>query len=142
MLADNDELDNLFAQMFQVGGAMYLLGTHYTVVKTLLSNPQWSAEKTVGTSSEVNPFTCNPSIKRAKKYLTAICTSTLPLSSQTSKRTKSVKRNLTSLLDSNSDEESNTAEVSAKVVEAKKKKTKHRNYDISVTSHCPWSVPL
>lgn len=130
MLADNDDLDNVFAQMFQVGGAMYLLGAHYTVVKTLLCNPEWTAEKTVGTSSEVKAFKSNPSIKGLKKYLTAVCTSTLP-SSQTRERRKSVKRNLTTLLDSDSEEESNVAEPPPKTAKGKKKKKKGKQREES-----------
>jgi hypothetical protein len=39
MLTENEEQDKFFQEMIKFGGAMYLLGTHYMVIKTLLNNP-------------------------------------------------------------------------------------------------------
>jgi hypothetical protein len=48
---------------FKLGGATYLLGAHYSVVKMLLSNPEWLGEKTVSTTNEVKEFKTNATIK-------------------------------------------------------------------------------
>lgn len=56
MLTDDDELDNFFEAAFKLGGAMYLIGTHYSVVKALMSNPQWLAEKSVTPTSALHEF--------------------------------------------------------------------------------------
>jgi hypothetical protein len=102
----------MFHEMFQLGGAMYLLGSHYAVVQTLLCNPEWSAEKTVGTSDEVRNFKSNPTVKVLKKYLTETCTSMPSTTSSWPKTT--AKRNLAQLLDSddNDGELSSTANSS------------------------------
>jgi hypothetical protein len=47
---------------------------HYGVVKAMLSNPEWMAEKTVGTSKEIAEFKANSSIKGLKIYLTEATT--------------------------------------------------------------------
>ena len=66
-----------FEKMVQIGGAMFLLGTHYySVVKTLFSNPQWYAEKNVDTSKEVGEFKQDPTVKGLKRFLTATCCTT------------------------------------------------------------------
>lgn len=106
ILEDDADVDNFFADMFQLGGAMYLLGAHYSVVKTLLSNPEWTAEKTIGTSEQVKNFKANPTIKELKKYLTDICTAT---TSTAESPRKPRKRNLAHLLDSDDEGEGSTA---------------------------------
>jgi hypothetical protein len=53
MLTDDDDMDEFFSSAFKLGGALYLLGCHYKVVNTLMSNPQWLADKTVGTTHAV-----------------------------------------------------------------------------------------
>ena len=60
MLTDDEETDSFFDSMVKIGGAMFLLGTHYSVVKKLMTNPQWYAEKSVRMSQEVADFKQNP----------------------------------------------------------------------------------
>ena len=60
MLEDDQEQDDFFSMIFHLGGGMYLMGSHYCVVKNLMANPGWLAEKTVGTTSEVKEFKVNP----------------------------------------------------------------------------------
>ena len=100
MLQDDDEFDNFFDDLFQLGGAMYLMGCHYAVVKNPFSNPQWVAEKTVGTSSDVKEFKDSPTIKGLKWYLSNTCTAQEPRSP----RKGNAKRNLAELLDSDEED--------------------------------------
>ncbi|XP_028417942.1 uncharacterized protein LOC114542636 [Dendronephthya gigantea] len=102
MLQEDDQIDQFFTEMFQLGGAMYLLGSHYTVIKTLLSNPDWTAEKNVGTSAEVRNFKANPTIKGLKTYLTNSCSSRTK--HPTSEAVKGTKRNLAKLFDSDDED--------------------------------------
>ena len=117
MLEENPDLDKFFAEMFQLGGAMYLLGSHYAVVQTLLCNPEWSADKTVGTSDEVRNFKSNPTVKGLKKYLTETCTSMPSTTSSWPKTT--AKRNLAQLLDSDDDDGELSSTANSKTVVSK-----------------------
>jgi hypothetical protein len=64
MLTDNQSVDKFFQEMMQFGGAMYLLGTHYTVIKTLLNNPDAYASKGLETfCPEMTEFKANPTVK-------------------------------------------------------------------------------
>ena len=75
MLADNEEMDEFFDGLVQTGGAMYLLGIHYGVVKTLLTNPSQYAERVVGTASDVSTFKSNPTIPGMQRFLQQSTTS-------------------------------------------------------------------
>ena len=79
---------------------MYLMGCHYAVVKNLLSNPLWVAEKTVGTSNDVKEFMDSPTIKGLKLYLSNTCTAQEPRSPHK----RNAKRNLAELLDSDEED--------------------------------------
>ena len=103
ILEDNEQQDDFFSEMFQLGGAMYLLGSHYWVVKSLMSNPDYLAEKTVGTTNQVKSFKANPTVKGLKEYLTQLCTA--ETSNVNAPSRTSVKRNLAQMLDSDEDEE-------------------------------------
>ena len=50
LLEDNQDQDDFFSTMFHLGGAMYLLGSHYYVVKNLMANPEWLAETVFNTA--------------------------------------------------------------------------------------------
>lgn len=104
MLSDDDNTDDFFEELVKVGGAMYLLGIHYAIVKTLLSNPDKFAERTVGTSKEVADLKSAPTVQSIKQYLTRLCvgetfTTTTPVPFTR------VKKNLALLLESDDDED-------------------------------------
>jgi hypothetical protein len=117
--------------MFQLGGAMYLLGAHYSIVKTLMSNPEWMAEKTVGTTKAVTDFKSNPTIKGLKKYLTTTCITSEKSATESSKPT--AKHNLVQMLESDEDEtpeaKSSAADVESPAKKQKKKKHKHSKHE-------------
>ena len=120
MLKDDGDMDWFFEDLVEAGSSMYLLGIHYTVVKTILSNPDWYAENSVPDSKALRDFKANASIKGLKRYLTETCT---PGSSNTSTRSPSRKRNLNALLES--DSESSEDQGKKKTKEKWKKKRKH-----------------
>ena len=66
LLEENQDQDDFFSTMFHLGGAMYLMGSHYCVVKNLMSNPEWLAEKTVGCTSGIKAFKANATVKGLK----------------------------------------------------------------------------
>lgn len=103
ILSDDDELDNFFDSMFKLGGAMYLLGVHYTIVKTILSNPEWFANRNAADTVEAKQFLRNATIKGMKDYLTATCA--MSETTTQTKRTPTMKRNLAALLDFDSDDD-------------------------------------
>ena len=74
MLKDDGDMDTFFENLVETGSSMYLLGIHYTVVKTILSNPDWYAEKSISDSKVLRDFKENPNIKGLKNYLTQTCT--------------------------------------------------------------------
>ena len=76
MLADDSNMNKFFEDLVKAGSSMYLLGIHYTVVKTILSNPEWYAEKSVGDSKELRDFKERASIPALKTYPTQTCTPT------------------------------------------------------------------
>ena len=103
MLTDDDSLDESFRQMMEFGGAMYLLGTHYTVIKALLNDPPHYAAKSLETfCPPFTQFKSNPTVKGTKALLTkTFCTTTAP-----APKGRSTKRNLAALLESDeSDDE-------------------------------------
>ena len=99
MLKDDGDMDRFFENLVEADSSMYLLGIHYTVVKTILSNPDWYAEKSISDSKALRDFKENATIKGLKTYLTQTCT---PGCSSTTKSPLQ-KRNLTALLESDSD---------------------------------------
>ena len=105
LLADNEEVDDFFQQMYQFGGAMYLLGVHYSSIKALLSNPEFYAQNSLDTfSKELKDFKTDATIKGMKNMLTAACcSSSQPSTSGASGRPR--KRNLLQFLESDDDEE-------------------------------------
>ena len=105
MVTGDEEIDSFFDNVVKISGAMFLLGTHYSVVKTLMTNPEWYAEKAVGTSKEVADFKENPSIKGLKQFLTSTCTTKQGHQLDTNQSKESAKQNLTALLESSEDEE-------------------------------------
>ncbi|CAB3982325.1 Hypothetical predicted protein [Paramuricea clavata] len=75
MLTENEAVDKFFQDMTKFGGAMYFLGTHYTVNKTLLNNPDAYASKGLETfCPEMTEFKANPTVKGIRTLLTKTCT--------------------------------------------------------------------
>ena len=103
ILSQSEEIDNSFQQLMQLGGAMYLLGTHYTIIKTLLSNPEAYASLVLETfCPEMTEFKQNPTIKGMKTLITKTCTASFRTRAHPS--THAAKRNLLALLESDSEE--------------------------------------
>ena len=105
MLTDDDSLDESLCQMMEFGGAMYLLGTHYTAIKTLLNDPQQYAAKSLETfCPPFTEFKSNPTVKGMKTLLTkTCCTTTAPAPIG-----RSAKRNLAALLESDESDDKAT----------------------------------
>ena len=119
MIGDDEDMDAFFAEMFRAGGAMYLMGVHYTIAKTLLTNPQWYAKKAVGDSKQLRQFKQDPSIKGLKNDLTETCTA-----SSTQPKEPGLKRNLAALLDSDDDDQHEASKGKQKKKAKKQKKSK------------------
>ena len=102
MLSDNEEMDEFFDGLFQTGGTMYVLGIHYGVVKTLLTNPSQYAERVVGMVSDVSTFKSNPTNPGMQRFLTGQCSSQEPRTGHTYVK---ARRNLGSLLEDHSENE-------------------------------------
>ena len=66
MLKDDVDMDKFFENLVEASSSMYLLGIHYTVVKTILSNPDWYAENSVSDSKALRQFKENATIKGLK----------------------------------------------------------------------------
>ena len=107
MLTNDDSLDQLFHQMMEFGGAMYLLGSHYTAIKTLLNDPQQYAAKSLETFCPAfTDFKSNPTVKGMKTLLTKTCCAT----TAPAPTGRGAKRNLAAFLDSDeSDDEATTS---------------------------------
>ena len=106
LLGDDEDINGFFDNMVKIGGAMFLLGTHYSVVKTIFSNPDWYAQKTYGTSKKIDEFKEDPTVKGLKRFLTATCSTSKEETASSSKKGENpAKRNLAALLDSSSEEE-------------------------------------
>ncbi len=103
MLSNDDEVDGMFAEMFELGGAMYLLGSHFLIIKKMLQNPEWFAETTVGVTKPVRDFKSNATVKGLKEYLTQTTCSNVDRDRTSG--AKSVKRNLAAMLDSDDDDD-------------------------------------
>ena len=97
-LQNDTKMDKFFTEMFQIGEAMYLLGSHCSFIKTLVSNPEWMAEKCVGTTGDVCKFKAEPHNQGSEDLFGRIMF--LERKSYTSQVPKSAKRNLAQLLDS------------------------------------------
>ena len=119
MLTEDDEMDNHFKDMMEIGGAMYLLATHYLVIKGLLSNPAEYANKGLETFCLETEFKQNPTVKGMKTLLTRTC---VPSTSQTPSSSQSVKRNLVLELDSDDDTEVETERTKKKAKKGSKEK--------------------
>ena len=126
MVTDDEEIDS-FHNMVKIGGAMFLLGTHYSVVKTLMTNPEWYAEKAVGTTKEVADFKQNPTIKGLKQFLTSTCTNQ---EHQPDTNRSKAKQNLAALLESSEDEE----EARPKTTKKNKRKGQKQTQQASSSS--------
>ena len=100
-------MDKFFTEMFQIGEAMYLLGSHCSFIKTLVSNPEWMAEKCVGTTGDVCKFKAEPHNQGSEDLFGRIMF--LERKSYTSQVPKSAKRNLAQSLDSDDDDNENPA---------------------------------
>ncbi|CAB3983021.1 Hypothetical predicted protein [Paramuricea clavata] len=100
MLTENEAVDKFFQDMMKFGGAMNLLGTHYTVIKTLLNNPDAYASKGHETFyPEMTEFKANPTVKGMRTLLTETCTTSAAVTHH------GVKRNLAAMLESDDEEE-------------------------------------
>ncbi len=130
MLCNDDELDQTFAQMFELGGAMYLLSSHFHVVKKLLQNPEWFAETTVGVTKAVRDFKANPTIKGLKEYLTQTTCATME--AQRRSGAQGVKRNLAALLES--DEEDVARPSTSAMKKSKKRKIANESDDDDIAT--------
>ena len=49
-------MDKFLEDLVKAASSMYLFGIHYTVEKTILSNPEWYAETSVGDAKELRDF--------------------------------------------------------------------------------------
>jgi hypothetical protein len=109
MLSEDESISGFFEEMMQFGGAMYLLGSHFTVIKTMLNNPEAYATKGLETfCPEMTQFKADPSVKGMKTLLTKTCTRSV----EAPRRDGSgVKRNLAALLESSDEEKEQTATV-------------------------------
>ena len=61
MLKDDDDVDS-FDCMVKIGAAMFSMGIHYSVVKTLMTNPDEYAAKAVGSNKFISQFKTDPTI--------------------------------------------------------------------------------
>ena len=101
----DDEMDDLFQQMFHFGGAMFLLGVHYCSIKALLSNPEFYAQNSLDTfSKELKQFKADGTIKGMKTMLTSACCKQSQASTSAGS-SRSAKRNLVQLLESDDEEQ-------------------------------------
>lgn len=99
MLSDDDSILQSFQQFFPIGGAMYLMGSHFCAIKALLMNPERYAQHAVDNLPEVKEFQKNATIKGLKTMLTDSC-----CKKETTTKVSPTKRNLASLLDSDDEE--------------------------------------
>lgn len=108
MLSDDEEIDHFLGDLFEIGGAMYILASHFHVIKTLLQNPEWYATTSVGVTRHVKAFKADPTIKGLKEYL--ISTTCSGSQRQTTERAKHAKKNLAAMLDSDDDQPTTSTE--------------------------------
>ena len=116
-LSDDETMDQ-FQNLVEAGSSMYLMGIHFSVAKTIFTNPEWYAEKSVGDSKPLRAFKANPSIKGLKAFLTETCTAS---TSTTSSASSTPKRNLAALLES---DESDGGSIEEEMLVHKNKKSK------------------
>ena len=100
MSSDDDAIDYFFDGLIQTGGAMYLLGIHYAVLKTLMTNPNQYAERVVGTTPDISEFKKNPTIPAMQHFLMRQCSSD---ETSTPRPYAKTKRKLALLLDDDLD---------------------------------------
>ena len=106
LLSEDQEIDSFFQQMFQFGGAMYLLGVHNSAIKALVSNSEFYAENSLETfCKELKDFKGDPTIKGLKAMLTAGCCSSSSIPSTSGASGRPPKRNLLQFLESDEEEE-------------------------------------
>lgn len=67
---EDPQLDNLMAEAYQIGSALFLTSLHYTVCKTLISSPERYAAKVKCASPEDIEFQTNPNVATLKTFLT------------------------------------------------------------------------
>ena len=72
ILKDDDDVDS-FGSMVKVGGAMFSMGIHYSVAKSLMTNADEYAAKTVGTNKITSQFKTDRTVAGLKKFLTSHC---------------------------------------------------------------------
>ncbi len=90
-------MDDLFQQMFQFWGAMFLLGAKYSSIKVLLSNPEFYAQISLDTfSKELKQFKAHGTIKGMKTMFTSACCNQSQASTSAGS-SRSAKRNLVQL---------------------------------------------
>lgn len=73
MLTDDDQTEDFFEQLVETGAAMYSIGIHYAVLKTLITNPCQFAQRLVGTTPEVSEFKSDPTIPGVQRLFTRLC---------------------------------------------------------------------
>ncbi|CAB3982326.1 Hypothetical predicted protein [Paramuricea clavata] len=118
MLTENEAVDKFFQDMTKFGGAMYFLGTHYTVNKTLLNNLDAYASKGLETfCPEMTEFKANPTVKGMRTPLTKTCTTSAAVTHH------GVKRNFAALLESDDEEEEQQTPPAAPAPEKPKGKS-------------------
>ena len=97
IIGADQETTSLFSEATKLGAAMYQLGIQMSVVQSILCNPDWFAENSVGDSTEVKQFKADPTIGGMKRMLTQLCTK--DASNKTTSKSLKEKRKLTALLD-------------------------------------------
>ena len=125
ILKDDDDVESFFDSMVKVGGAMFSMGIHYSVVKTLMTNPDEYAAKTVGTNKLASQFKNDPTIAGLKDFLTSHCC--LESNVHASEPYRRVKKNLLHRLDSSDDESlDNTTPAATQSKDEPSKNKKHK----------------
>lgn len=122
MLGADQTQENFFQELTKLGAAMFSMGIHYTVMHSLLSNPEWLAEQSVGTTQQLKAFKQNPTIPGLKKYLTDTC---VAQENQTKTKTTSTKRKLLQLLESDEEEQEEEEQMQQEEEQTKQEERKH-----------------
>ncbi len=120
IIGADDETTAFFSEATKLGAAMYQLGIQFTAVQSILCNPDWFAENSVGHSSELKNFKADPTIGGMKRMLTQLCTK--DGSKEPATKSAREKRKLTALLDS--DDQGETSGTSTQTAKKVKENTK------------------
>ena len=119
IIGANKETQAFFNEATTLGAAMYQVGIQFTVLQSVLSNPDWFAENAVGLASETKQFKANPTIGGMKAMLTELCTKDGHRRAKS--KTTQQKRKLAALLDSDNESEEDSSTSTIKKAKTKTK---------------------